>query len=359
MPGTTTIRFFPNRSARCRLCVVLVALVLLAACRQKKVSRTIEPAFYYWKTNLAISPFEQGRMDSLHIKTIYLRFFDIDWDENSRSPVPVAKLTVTGNPVGNHTAIIPTVFITNECIRRIGDSQITGLANRIYTLTQDMLNSYGFNQVSEIQFDCDWTAATKETYFELLRKTKALWKNTAIPLSATIRLHQVKFLTRTGVPPVDKGLLMCYNMGNLTDPSTRNSILETAELKKYTGNLSTYPLPLDLALPLFDWKVLFRNNQYKGLMHDLPDSLLTAPLAKRTSNRFAILTDTVIGGYALQKGDWLRSEQSDIAGILAAAKVISEQWQNTRPRVSLYHLDSVILSKYSLHELESIFLNLR
>ena len=32
-------------------------------------------------------------------------------------------------------------------------------------------------------------------------------------------------------------------MGNLTDPSTRNSILETAELKKYTGNLSTYPLP--------------------------------------------------------------------------------------------------------------------
>ena len=67
-------------------------------------------------------------------------------------------------PVRQPCSDHPT-FITNECIRRIGDSQITGLANRIYSLTQDMLNSYGFNQVSEIQFDCDWTAATKRNLF--------------------------------------------------------------------------------------------------------------------------------------------------------------------------------------------------
>ena len=52
-----------------------------------------------------------------------------------------------------------------------------------------------------------------------------------------------------------------------------------------------------------------------GLMHDLPDSFSAdGASCKRTGNRFSILTDTVIGGYALQTQTGC-SEQSDIAGI--------------------------------------------
>ena len=66
-------------------------------------------------------------------------------------------------------------------------------------------------------------------------------------LSATIRLHQLKFIGESGIPPVDKGLLMCYNMGDLHRLRISNSILETAELKKYIKQLSVYPLKLDVA----------------------------------------------------------------------------------------------------------------
>ena len=148
---------------------------------------------------------------------------------------------------------------------------------------------------------------------------------------------------------------MCYNMGNLKDPASKNSILETEELKKYIGNLSTYPLPLDVAFPLFDWKVLYRNNVYAGLIQGLPDAAFSSSFCSKTSNRYHVLKDTLLQGYNLRKGDMIRDEQSDIKEVLAAENEIAKHLKNTPLRVSLYHLDSVILSKYSTHELESIY----
>jgi hypothetical protein len=152
---------------------------------------------------------------------------------------------------------------------------------------------------------------------------------------------------------------MCYNMGNLKNPATKNSIIETEELKKYLGNLSNYALPLDVALPLFDWKVLFRNNTYTGLIENLPDAVLINSFALKKENRFELLKDTLLQGYDLKKGDILRSEQSDYSEILSAAGEVNKRLKNTRPRVSLYHLDSVILNKYTLHELEAIYNSMR
>ncbi len=75
-------------------------------------------------------------------------------------------------------------------------------------------------------------------------------------LSATIRLHQVKYFETTGVPPVKSGMLMFYNTGDLENPSEENSILniETAEL--YLSGLEDYPMQLDIVLPLFSWAVV-------------------------------------------------------------------------------------------------------
>lgn len=148
---------------------------------------------------------------------------------------------------------------------------------------------------------------------------------------------------------------MCYNMGNLKNPATHNSILETEELKKYLGNLSSYPLPLDVAFPLFEWKVLFRSNIYTGLIENLPDSLFNSSFALQTNNRFEITRDTSLQGYTFKKGDILRNEKSDFEEILSAAGEINRRLKNTALRVSLYHLDSLILNKYSLHEMETIY----
>jgi hypothetical protein len=344
------------------LLLISALAILFFTCKQKKAQRNIEQAFYYWKSVLNLTKFEKQRLDSLQINTIYLKFFDVDWDEMAKKPVPVAKLIVNEVSIQSLRAtgtnnfrlnIIPVIFITNACIQKIDTGQVVQLGDNISELVFNMISGNSFNNIPEIQFDCDWTASTKDKYFALVKQFKKRFTQT--PLSATIRLHQVKFISKTGVPPVDRGLLMCYNMGNLKDPATKNSILETTELKKYTGNLSNYPLPLDVAFPLFNWKVLYRNNMYTGLIQGLPSTAFSNSFCTRTGNRYRILKDTLLQGYDLKKGDMLRDEQSDINEVLAAAKEISKQIKNTRLRVSLYHLDSVILSKYSIHELESIY----
>lgn len=360
---------FPkNRNSYNRLllypALLSVVLVTMVSCSEKKEERQIERSFYYWKSVFNLTGIEKQQLDLLHVETFYIKFFDVDWNEENRLPIPVAKLQTTNYKLPELIQIIPTVFITNECIQKIDSSQVAELANRIYTLIQDMSNSNGFNSIKEIQIDCDWTQATREKYFRLLHNLKRILsvaegKTSNRKLSCTIRLHQIKFLVKTGVPPVDRGLLMCYNMGNLKNPATNNSILETKELKKYIGNLSNYPLPLDVAFPLFDWKVLYRNNTYAGLIQNLPGKNFTDAFAKRNSNRYELLKDTLLEGFDLHKGDIIRDEQCNVKEILSAAAEVNRLLKNTRLRVSLYHLDSVILNKYTTHELESIYNSLR
>ena len=346
-------------------------LCFLFSCKEKKEPRQIEPSFYYWKSTLSLTNFEKQKLDSLKIKSIYLKFFDVDWDEVYKTPVPVGKLQTANIPVdplgklSDSIQIIPTVFITNECIQKIDSSDVGTLAVQIWELikvtrnTNQWLYSGTFSDTSEIQIDCDWTASTKNKYFKLLTVLKQHMSHDDggrnYRLSCTIRLHQIKFISKTGIPPVDRALLMCYNMGNLKDPATKNSILETEELKKYSGNLFNYPLPLDVAFPLFDWKVLYRNNIYIGLIQGLPGNVFSNSFFNKTGNRYQVLKDTLLQGYDLRKGDMVRDEQSDSKEVLAAAYEISKHLKNTPLRVSLYHLDSVILSKYSTHELESIY----
>lgn len=344
-------------------------VISLLSCNEKREHRQISPSFYYWKSVLHITDFEKQRLDSLKVKTIYLKFFDVVWDEAKRRPVPVAKLQApsgrtiragSGDELQGSFTIIPVIFITNDCVQKADSSQVNQLADNMYKLILEMNQTYGFDSIPEVQIDCDWTASTREKYFQLLNNLKLQTTNlptgqAGFKLSATIRLHQIKFISETGIPPVDRGLLMCYNMGNLKNPATNNSILETEELKKYTGNLSRYPLPLDVAFPLFDWKVLFRKNIYSGLIQGLTDEALKISCFTRTGNRYLVLKDTLLDGYDLRKGDMIRDEQSDNKEVLTAAAEINRHLKNTALRVSFYHLDSLILSKYTTHELESIY----
>lgn len=340
----------------------IVKLILLTlacsifSCTNKKSARVVEPSFYYWKSVFKLTDFEKQRLNTLHVKTIYVKIFDVAWDATTQQPIPLAKISFVDTAYRSFN-IIPTIFITNECIQKIDTSQINSLTQKIMQLTKLLIANNNFKAIPEIQFDCDWTATTKEKYFLLLSSFKKQKPNAVI--SATIRLHQIKFMSKTGIPPVDKGLLMCYNMGNLKALATKNSIIETEELKKYVDNLAIYPLPLDVALPLFNWKVLFRNNTYNGLIENLPDSLLSNILFIKKENQYKLLKDTVLAGYALQKGDILRNEQSSYNEIISTAAVINKKLKNTNIRVSLYHLDSLLLNKYSTNELETIYNSLR
>lgn len=337
-------------------------LVLVFACHRE---RTTHRAFYYWKSNFNIDTFEKKSVNDLAVKKLYVKFFDVSWNGHAERPEPAAKLRIDSASLRwmkqSGLELVPVIFITNETLDKIRPETINALGDRIaYLLKGTLEENLIVSGINEIQFDCDWTASTKDKYFELLNYLKVLPTFSNKQFSATIRLYQAKYTGKTGVPPVSRGLLMCYNMGNLKDNKTYNSILQASELKKYIDNLNAYPLPLDIALPLFEWKVLFRRDQYAGLISNLPDSAIAnTNLFKSFENRFESIADTTIYGYSFQKGDVLRVEKSNYDEIIKTAAALSSQLVTPDFTISLYHLDSLTLSKYKKDELENIYNSLR
>ena len=343
-----------------RLLLYITILAITGGCNSapKKKAATVSPAFYHWKTEFAPTQSEWNTIHKNHVKELYVRFFDVAWDNNSNQPSPIAQLRVADKTIFARQAVsvIPTVFITNECIKNIRPEQCKQLARNIFKLISSIAVVNTIDAIKEIQVDCDWTAATRDKYFSLLTELQKI--DTQHLYSATIRLFQVKYKNETGVPPVKKGLLMCYNMGNLKDPATRNSILDPATLKRYTGNLRDYPLALDVALPLFSWYVLFRGNEYKGLLQQVDEDLLKNTITRPGKNSLEIIKDSTWKNISFKKGDLLRFEHASYEDILRAAEIIKEKLPHSPFRLSLYHLDSITLSKYSAHEMEAIFRSL-
>ena len=313
----------------------------------------MQRSFYYWKTVFNLSSEEQKALSDLSVKNLYVKFFDVAWNETRQAAEPVAK-AIFQQKLPTEISITPVVFITQEPLQNLDSAGLDVLATNLAKLLSESSTNNKVLLSSEIQLDCDWTANTKDKYFYLINKLKLQPFFQKKVISATIRLHQLKFIPQNGVPPVDKGLLMCYNMGNLRYSQTKNSIIDEEELKKYINNLDSYKLPLDIALPIFDWWVLFEGNQYKGLVRDfIPGK------TNQNKERIQFDKDTNIAGVNFKAGQWLRHEKSEATVIKKCADFISVGLKQKELTVILYHLDEDNLSKYDQNELESFFNSFR
>ena len=311
-------------------------------------------AFYYWKTQFALSDVEKNHLDALRVNKLYVKFFDITWDAGKAMPVPVAEvegleMEKWRNWGNGKLEITPCIFITNQTFQQIAADQIEWLSERV----QEKLAELKPENMSfrEIQFDCDWTASTREKYFQFLAIFK---KNNGKPqpeVCATIRLHQFRDFPETGVPPVDRGMLMFYNTGDVEDWNEENSILNLEAAKFYLKPNISYPLPLDLALPLFSWGVLFRDGRMIRLINNLRSENLadTSRFLKIADNRFEVVKSTYLNGYYLYKDDRIRTEAIDTQRLLKAVDLLNGKLKNPSPTVAFYHLDTATI-KYFPHE---------
>ena len=309
----------------------------------------MQRSFYYWKTVFQLTPKEQQTLSDLSIKKLYVKAFDIDWDNEKQSALPVAKSIFSQAPPAN-LAITPVVFITQEPFQHLDKNGLDSLATNTASLLSSIATTNHLTLTNEIQLDCDWTTATRNKYFYLINKLKQQPFFQGKIVSATIRLHQAKFVSQSGIPPVDKGLLMCYNMGNLRQPQTKNSIIDEEVLKKYISHIDSYSLPLDVALPIFDWWVLFDGNQYKGLVRDFKPGE-----SWKGKEQIQFDRDTTINGFSFKAGQWLRHEGCDEAVINKCARIISDRLKEKELTVILYHLDENHLTKFNSHALQSFF----
>lgn len=341
--------------------IFLLALCFLGlvACDSTSTSGK-DYSFYHWSTTY--HPTEKTDQLIQHGGTYkeYVRFFDLTVDQKANRVFPIATIQFDEEVKLTAKEIIPVVYIRNEVFLH-KDGSVNNLTKLAINTAEKIKriqnkNLTGKVAVKQIQIDCDWTDRTKTNFFNFLRFLKKEMPGYVI--SSTLRLHQVKFKERTGVPPVDRVVLMAYNVGDLGDVEEVNSIISNEVTAQYLEHLEDYPLPYDVALPLFEWGVLYREGKLKGLIRDLTPSLLESAFAKTgKENIYKAISDSYINGIFIYKGDDLRVETVDKEKLQELSSLIKKaSGSDTDYETIFYHINSPLTLKFSSDELSSFAL---
>lgn len=330
--------------------LVLGFLLLMAGCSKPK---EVSASFYLWKSILKKEDVDRKYMEALHTQKLYFRFFDIDNKGNGAIPVgEIKKFEELQFPA---IPVVPVIFITNRTFENISQTELDTLANRTVKKIDGLYNRIFKTSPSAYQFDCDWTAGTKENYFTFLRLIKK--KRTAAHLSCTIRLHQVKFYKKTGIPPVDRGVLMYYASSEPTDFKAKNSILDNKEASKYIQNMETYQLSLDIALPLYSWGIVQNTFGKIKLINGVLNSELKANptlYKEEGENFYRVVEPHYLKGMWLNKDFKIKVEEVEESTLIEAAKTLKHKLNNDKIEIIFYHLDQEILKHYSTDKLQTI-----
>jgi hypothetical protein len=329
--------------------------VLLALSCGHRDSPEAKPAFYFWRTRFELSAPERDALARLHANRLYLRFFDIAWQGE---PVPVGEVTLAERPPPG-VEVVPVLYVANAIFQRPVDPE--ALAEKAWARARGLARNGGFD-FREIQLDCDWSDSTRDAYFAFARTMRRLAADSGVRVSATIRLHQVKYRQRTGVPPVDRGMLMFYNVGRLEADPARSSVFNLEDAERYTATLDTYPLPLDAVLPIFSWAIHSRAGSVVGLM-EKPESaaLDAAPALRRTSaDHYAAQSSGFFNGSYLREGDQLAIESVPADRLRQAALALRGRLRSdSNFTVAFFDLDERNLHAHPPEELGPVAASVR
>ena len=287
----------------------------------KKEIRNFNFSYYFWENNYNL---EQDTNDKLYIKALDIKYSN------------KLEIIETNFIKSAPKDFIPVVFITNKTLQNL-DYKV--ISDQIINLVK----KFNFN---EIQIDCDWSDSTKNNYFLLLKELK---NNLNKNISATIRLHQIKYFNKTGVPPVDYGVLMYYNMSSLGDFNTKNYILDNNEAKKYHYNFENYPLKLKLALPLYSQAVQFRDKKAINLFENVEQIDFNEEFEKLDENKYKVLKSHYFKGKYIYEGDILRFENVNEKELKIAFDDFFELSKNSFDEVIFYTIK--YKTKYNLENL--------
>lgn len=315
--------------------ILTVITISLSGCK-----KTVRPdvSFYYWKTILDISENEKTALKENNVSRIYVRYFDVILKD--QAPIPLSPVHFKEIPA---ITIVPVIYIKNEVLLQPA-TDLNLLAGKIWNLMEEISNE---NKIisNEFQLDCDWTLRSKDNYFTLIELLK---RKSSKVISVTIRLHQIKYFRKTGVPPVDRGVLMYYNMGKIA-PDTLNSIYERGIAKDYIQSLGKYPLPLNIALPIFSWGVHIRNNKVIGLINkvDKESFISDSAFSLHRNNVFYIKWNNLNLGYFFEKGDEVKIESVSANDLKEMGHDLKENLHNTPNEIIFYDLDAFNLKNYN------------
>ena len=359
-------------------------LLFLAAisfgCTNKKPSAGISTAAYYWKTTLDFDTTDQKIAHDIGLKTLYVRCFDVDYSAGFGMAIPLGELSGMRSDDISAYDIVPVVYLTQAVLNNLSERGLDSLAERIwpkiqkhnqsfaqsavnaafyklsdaardslyekygYNYTDSLAKVYAVNNYPEIQMDCDWSKSTRDKYFGFLKTMKRI---SGKRLTCTLRLHQ--FADRDVLPPVDAVMLMAYNVSNIKQSDAPNAIIAPDKINAYLKG-GTYPLPLDVALPIFSWAACYRGGQYVGLLRDVwaTDVANNETFHSLGDNRYRMTRDTVMGHLFLRTGDELRVDEPSEKVLRETAQTIhSHAGQTSGYRIAFFDWNTTKISNYA------------
>ena len=310
---------------------------LLLACNQQD-KPTI--SFYYWKTVFKLSPLEKTTLEQNQVTKLYVRYFDIDLDTKSKQAFPESPIHFEQKTTG--FIIVPVIYIKNK-VMLTKNLDVQDLAQKTNNYIQQ-INSKNNISCQEIQIDCDWTLASRENYLKFIDYFK---KISGKKLSATIRLHQIKYFQKTKIPNVDKGVLMYDNMGKIA-PDSLNSIYDRNIANRYLTSLKKYPLQINIALPIFSWAVHIREGKVIGLKNKINVKCVKkdANFVQENNSRFKVKNDNYKAGSFYNAGDFLKFENTTSTDLLEMANDLNDNAKTNPEEIIFYDLDEFNIKNY-------------
>ena len=328
----------------------ILALCGATSCADRTPStQEHENAVYHWKRSVNLSDADKAFLKEHDITRIYLRYFDIR-EDYTHGAVPGAAAWLSAGDVSSDVAVVPTVFITLEAMKAMSERE-GEFALKICDYIKSMSEAAEISNIPEVQLDCDWTESTQDSYFRLCEEVGKRLAEDNIRLSSTIRLHQLSL----PAPPVDKGVLMVYNVGNLKSPEETNSILRPDEVEKYLADAPRYALPLDVAYPVFSWGAVFRDGTFDRLTRiDTPVDSIKG-LRHIKGNWYELTGSNSDDGLSLAYHEQMRYESPSFKDIMASKKMV-EKYLGYKPEYTiLYHLDENQMAKYTPNQISDIY----
>lgn len=318
-----------------------LTFVFLAICFSACQPKTRSVSFYYWRTTYAPDSTEIMALKENKVHQLFVRYFDVDWPDTSPTPAPISPIRFTALPAGY--TVVPVVFFRNRVFEKLDSPSSRALAEKVLALIRRIDAAARINP-KETQFDCDWTERSRDNYFQFIRQYHTL---SGLTLSSTIRLYQVKYTDRTGIPPVDHGILMFYNMGNI-DAGTGNSIYDRTIAHRYTPSLRSYPLPLDVALPIFSWGLQVRDGRVIQLLDKMHAGQFDRDtnFSKLSSNRYTANHPCFKSGYYFEGNDTIKVEAPTASDLLDMVDDVNRHSNQKIRDLIFFDLDSQNLMQY-------------
>lgn len=316
---------------------LLISLFIFNSCTEEKKPIV---SFYYWKTIFKLSSSEKEILKENNVTKLYIRYFDIDVNSKTHEAFPVAPIHFNEKPT--QFSIVPVVYIKNNVMLN-KSVDISELVSKTSDYIQQ-INVKNNITIQEIQIDCDWTLASKERFLEFIEQFK---KSNKTLLSATIRLHQVKYFEKTKIPNVDKGVLMYYNMGKI-GPNALNSIYDKNVAKNYLKSLKKYPLKLNVALPIFSWAVHTRNGNVIALKNKINSADLKKDInfVQKGDNYFQVVNNNYKNSTFYKKNDFLKIEAVSQDKLLEMAHDLHNNLAKDPEEIIFYDLDQFNIQQY-------------